>query len=83
VSGNAESVAADLAMIYCTDSVKRPNTRSQSGSRFLVPMLLKSRLGYVDSRSESRASESQLGKRKSSESDSRLSTRKSSPSPPK
>ena len=83
MSGNAESVAADLAMVYCNDSVKRPNTRSQSGSRFLVPMLLKSRLGYVDSRSESRASESQLGKRKSSESDSRLSTRKSSPSQPK
>jgi hypothetical protein len=41
---------------------------------------LKSRLGYADSRSESRTSESQLGKRKSSESDSRLSTRKSSPS---
>jgi hypothetical protein len=68
VSGNAESVAADLAMVYCNDSVKRPNTQSQSGSRFLVPMLLKSRLGYVDSRSESRTSESQLGKRKSSSS---------------
>ena len=47
VSGNAESVAAELEMVYCIDSAKRPNTRSQSGSRFLVPMLLKSRLGWL------------------------------------